>query len=225
MLTRGDQTGQRGARGDRVHQVDAGIAVERSQLAGMRVDGHHDHRPVRPFRARQPGGDHCAPLSRPGFEYGVALQPERAHRTLQIGCRGGGGADGPHPLEHRGHRQGRRPFPVLSDRLNRRGQHRGQQFGRRYTAAHLRCRGGPGRGADHQIGGLCHIETSFGQACDDTDLPRISGSPTTTENQSNVVNHLHTVSARGNSCPSKYQDRALRPVSYRGWPWRVGRVA
>jgi hypothetical protein len=47
-----------------------------------------------------------------------------------------------------------------------------------------------GRGADHQIGGLSHIETSFGQACDDTDKPRISGSPTTTENQSNVVNHL-----------------------------------
>ena len=137
--------------------------------------------------ARQPGGDHCAALSRPGSEYGVTLQPECAHRALQIGCRGGGGADGPHPLEHRGHRQGRRPPPVLSDRLNRRGQHRGQQFGRRYAAAHLRCRGGTGRGADHQIGGLCHIETRFGQAGDDPDLPRISGSPTTTENQSNVV--------------------------------------
>ena len=81
MLDGGDQTGQRGARGDRVHQLDAGIAVERSQLARMRVDGHHDHRPVRPFRARQPGGDYGAPLSRPGLEYGVALQPERAHRT------------------------------------------------------------------------------------------------------------------------------------------------
>jgi hypothetical protein len=92
-------------------------------------------------------------------------------------------------------------FPVLSDRSNRRGQHRGQQFARRYTAAHLRCRGGTGRGADHQIGGLCHIETSFGQACDDADLPRISGGPTTTKDQSNVVNHLHNMSARGNSCP------------------------
>ncbi|SEB32564.1 hypothetical protein SAMN04490220_0005 [Rhodococcus jostii] len=71
----------------------------------------------------------------------------------------------------------------------------GQQFGRRYTVEHLRCRGGHGRGADHQIGGLCHIETSFDQACDGTDLPRISGSPTT-ENQSNVVNHLPTISAR-----------------------------
>jgi hypothetical protein len=27
------------------------------------------------------------------------------------------------------------------------------------------------------------------------------------------VNHLPTISARGLSCPSKYQDRALRPVS------------
>ncbi|WP_330256148.1 hypothetical protein OG874_17205 [Nocardia sp. NBC_00565] len=34
---RGDQPGQRAARGGRVHQVDAGIAVERSQLARMRV--------------------------------------------------------------------------------------------------------------------------------------------------------------------------------------------
>jgi hypothetical protein len=42
--------------------------------------------------------------------------------------------------------------------------------------------------ADYQIGGLCHIETSFGQACDDTDLPGISGSPTTTEDQRDVVN-------------------------------------
>jgi hypothetical protein len=47
-----------------------------------------------------------------------------------------------------------------------------------------------GRGADHQIGGLCHIQTTFGQACDDTDKPRISGSPTTTENQSKAVKHL-----------------------------------
>jgi hypothetical protein len=74
--------------------------------------------------------------------------------------------------------------------LNRRGQHRSQQFGRRHTAAHLRCRGGTGRGADYQIGGLCHIETSFGQASDDADFPRISGSSTATENQSDVVNHL-----------------------------------
>src|SRR5580700_5875010 len=59
----------------------------------------------------------------------------------------------------------------------------------------MRRRGCAGRGADHQISGLCHIDASFGQACDDTDLPRISGSPTTTENQSNVVNHLHTMSA------------------------------
>src|SRR5260370_30725986 len=106
-----------------------------------------------------------------------------------MGRGGGGGADGTHPLEHRGHRQGRRQFPALPDRLNRLGQHRSQQFGRWYTAAHPRCRGGTGRGADHQIGGLCQIETSLGQTCDDADLPRLSGSPTTTENQSNIVNH------------------------------------
>jgi hypothetical protein len=158
----------------------------------MRVHGHRDHRPVRPFWAGQPGGDHCAPLpSRRGSECGVALQPERAHSTSQVGCRGGGAADGPHPLEHRGHRQGPRPFPVLPGRLSRRGQHRGQEFGRRHAAAHLRCRCGPGRGADHQIGGLCHIETSLREACDDTYLPRISGSPAaTTENQSNVASRL-----------------------------------
>jgi hypothetical protein len=61
----------------------------------------------------------------------------------------------------------------------------------------MRCRGGPGRSSDHQIGGLSHIETSFGQTCDDTDHPRISGGPATTENQSNVVNHLPTILARG----------------------------
>jgi hypothetical protein len=82
------------------------------------------------------------------------------------------------------------PCLVLPGRLDRRGQHRGQQFGRRYTAANLRCRGGAGRGADDQIGGLCHIEISFGQACDDPELPRLAGSPATTENQSNVVNYL-----------------------------------
>jgi hypothetical protein len=88
--------------------------------------------------------------------------------------------------------------------LERRGQYRGQQFGRRYTAAHLRRCRGPGRGADHQISGLCHIETGFGQASDDTDLPRISGSSATAENQSNIVNHLPTISARGHSCPSLF---------------------
>jgi hypothetical protein len=34
------------------------------------------------------------------------------------------------------------------------------------------------------------------QACDDTDQPRISGRTTTTENQSNVVNHLPTICNR-----------------------------
>jgi hypothetical protein len=57
--------------------------------------------------------------------------------------------------------------------------------------------------ADHQISGLCHIDTSFGQSCDDTDRPRMSGGPTTAENQSNVFNHLPTISARGQFCPSK----------------------
>jgi len=33
----------------------------------------------------------------------------------------------------------------------------------------------------------CQIETSPCQTRDDTDLPRLSGGPTTTENQSNVV--------------------------------------
>ena len=100
-------------------------------------------------------------------------------------------------------------LPVLSDRLNRRRQNRSQQFDRRYAASHMRCRSCPGRGADHQIGGLCHIEASFGQSCDDTDKPRMSGGPTTTENQSNVVNHLPTILVRGHFCPSKYQDRAF----------------
>jgi hypothetical protein len=139
---------------------------------------------------------------------GVALQAERAHRTLQIGCRDGGSADGPHPLEHRGHRRARWRRPVLSDRWNRLRQNRSQQIGWRYAAAHLRCRGGPGRRADHQIGGLGHIDASFGQSCDDTDRPCMSGGPTTTENQSNAVNHLPTIAAQGHSRPSRYQDRA-----------------
>ena len=186
----GGRTRQCSACGDRVHQIDARISVESNQRAGMRVDGHHDHRPFRPFVARQPGGDHGAVLSRRRSEYGVALQPECAHRTLEIGRRGGGGGDGPHPLEHRGHRQGRRTLADLSDRLHRPRQHRGEHFGRWYAAAQLCCRGGTGRRADHHIGGLCHIETRFGEACDDADLPGISGSATTTENQSNVMSHL-----------------------------------
>jgi hypothetical protein len=99
-------------------------------------------------------------------------------------------------------------LPVLSDRWNRLRQNRSQQFGWRYAAAHLRCRGGPGRRADHQIGGLGHIDASFGQSCDDTDRPCMSGGPTTTENQSNVFSHP-TILARGHFCPSKYQDRAF----------------
>ena len=106
------------------------------------------------------------------------------------------------------------PFPTLSDRLNWRGQHRGQQFGRGYAAEHLRCRGGSGRGANHQISGLCHIKTSFGQACDETNLPRIPGSPTTTENQRNVMNHLHTMSALGNLLPSNVVTDRSSPNSF-----------
>jgi hypothetical protein len=83
----------------------------------------------------------------------------------------------------------------------------------------LRCRVGPGRRADHQIGGLSHIDARFGQSCDDTDRPCMSGGPTTTENQSNVFSHLPTIAARGHSCPSRYQDRASRPVSRRGLYW------
>jgi len=64
-------------------------------------------------------------------------------------------------------------------------------------------RGCAGRGADHQISGLCHIDTGFGQSCDDTDRPGMSGGPAATENQSNVFNHLPTISARGQFCPSK----------------------
>src|ERR1700733_3938134 len=113
-----------------------------------------------------------APIARRRSAAEVAAAPMALIRSNTVAIGRGGG-----------------PFPVLSDRLNRRGQHRGQQLGRRYTAAHLRCRGGPCGGADHQIGGLCQIETSLGQARDDTDPPRISGSPATTENQSNIVNH------------------------------------
>ena len=138
---------------------------------------------------RQPGGNHGAVLSGRGSEYRVALQSECAHRTLNIGCGAGGGGDGSHSLEHRCHRQGRRSFAVPSARLNPRREHRGDQIGRRYAAAHLRCRNGTGRGADHHVGRLGHVEASFGQACDDTDRPRISGgaTATATENQSNVV--------------------------------------
>jgi hypothetical protein len=70
-------------------------------------------------------------------------------------------------------------------------------------------------GSTHTIavGGLCHIDASFGQSCDDTDRPCMSGGPTTTENQSNVFNHLPTIAARGHSRPLRYQDRASRPVS------------
>ena len=136
---------------------------------------------------RQPGGNHGAVLSGRGSEYRVALQSECAHRTLKIGCGGGGGGDGSHSLEHRCHRQGRRSFAVPSARLNPRREHRGDQIGRRYAAANLRCRNGTGRGADHHVGRLGHVEASFGQACDDTDRPRISGGATATENQSNVV--------------------------------------
>ncbi|WP_246672779.1 MULTISPECIES: hypothetical protein [unclassified Mesorhizobium] len=187
---RGPRTGQRGARGGRVNQIDAGIAVERGQFTGKRVDGHHDHRPFRPFMARQSGGDQRAPLfGHFRSEFGIALQSECAHRPLQIGCRGSGGGNRTHPLEYTIHRRQRR-LTARSGRLNRqRGQHRGQQFARRYAAAHLHYRIGACRGSDHQIGGLRQIDTSFGEARDDADQPGISGGPATTENKSNVANH------------------------------------
>ena len=37
------------------------------------------------------------------------------------------------------------------------------------------------------------IDASFGQSCDDTDRPCVSRGPTTTENQSNIFNHLPTI--------------------------------
>lgn len=37
--------------------------------------------------------------------------------------------------------------------------------------------GGTGRGPDHQIGELWHIDHGFGQAGDDADLPRIPVRP------------------------------------------------
>jgi len=45
----------------------------------------------------------------------------------------------------------------------------------------------------------------------------MSGGPTTTENQSNVFNHLPTIAARGLSCPSRHQKRASRPFSRDRW--------
>jgi hypothetical protein len=86
-----------------------------------------------------------------------------------------------------------------------------QQFGWRYAAAHLRCRGGPGRRANHQIGDLGHIDASFGQSCDDSDRPCMSGGPTTTENQSNVFNHLPTILAREHRAGGK-QMKLLKTV-------------
>ena len=93
-------------------------------------------------------------------------------------------------------------MPVLSDQSNRRRQYRGQQFGWRYAAAHLRCRGGPRRCADHQIGRLGHIDASFGQSSDDTDRPCMSGGSTTTKNQSNAFGHLPPILAQGHFCSS-----------------------
>ena len=58
-----------------------------------------------------------------------------------------------------------------------------------------------------RIGGLGHIDASFGQSCDDTDRPCMSSGPTTTENQSDVFNHLPIILARG--------DRAAWEASYR----------
>jgi hypothetical protein len=95
--------------------------------------------------------------------------------------------------------------PVRSDGWNRLRQNRGEQIGGRYAAAHLRCRGGAGRRADHQIGGLGHIDASFGQSGDDANRPCMSGGATTTENQCNVfMNHLPTIAAGGRCCPSRY---------------------
>ena len=162
--------------------------------------------------ARQPGGDYAAPLSRPAPSMESLSNPN----TPIARCRSAGEVAAAEMALIRSNtvaigRGGGRSRFCPTGRTGG-DSTEANSSGPRYTAAHLRCRGGTGRGADHQIGGLCHIETSFGQACDDTDLPRISGSPTTTEDQSNVVDHLPTISARGHSCPSKYQDRALWPV-------------
>ena len=76
-------------------------------------------------------------------------------------------------------------------------QHRGQQFRRWYT----RC--APALPRWHRprcrppIGGPCHIETSFGQVCDDTDLSRIFGSPPPNENQRPRVASNAAIRCRG----------------------------
>ena len=80
----GNKAWERRARGDCVHQVHAGITVERDQLASVRVESHDEHLPVWPILTRQPGGDRCPPLFGPSLEDGVTLQPERADRALEI---------------------------------------------------------------------------------------------------------------------------------------------
>jgi len=105
-------------------QVDAGIVVERRQLAGMRVDattiiGRSGH------SAEATGGDRCAPLSRPGFR--VQVPPaERAIARRDRLPRWGARAL---LRSNTWHAAGRRLFPVLSGRLTT-GKPRGQQSGR-----------------------------------------------------------------------------------------------
>ena len=198
----GNQTGQRGARGDGVHQVDAesrsnatnspvcaSMAITIIGLSGHSGRGNRAATIAR--RCPAPGSSMeslsspNAPIARCSSAAEVAAAPMALIRSNTVPIGKDGGCSRICPTGRTG-----------GDRTEANSSAGGMPLRPVLPRWHQpRCRS-PNRRPRH-------IETSFGQACDDADLPRISSSATAAENQSKVVNHLPTISARRPSCGSK----------------------
>jgi len=191
-------------------------AVEHDWFAGMGIDSHDEHRPLRPALAGQPGGDGGVPLRLPGAaRRRIHFERRRTHSAAHAGRILSGTDDSARPL----HMVGRRPIPntstVGSDRTSpwpgRSGKDAGKQFGRG-RASYLGRGRRSGRCPDDQIS-LGHIQPGIKQAGDDTDQPRIACRSATTKDQRSL--------ARGARPP--YGAGLLVGPRSAAVPWRVER--
>ena len=177
-------------------QVDAAMAVEHDRFTGTGIDGHDEHRSLRPLLTGQPGGDGGAPLRLPGAApRRIRFERRRAHSAAHVGRILGGGDDCARSFQKVRHRHARSTSTVGSDRTSpwpgRSGKDAGKQFVRLGRAGYLGRGRRSGRRPDDQIG-LGHVQPGIKQAGDDADLPRIAYRSATAKDQRSLARGGHT---------------------------------
>ena len=181
---------RRGAGSNGVHEVDTAVPVEDDGLPGVRIDGGDEDALSRPVVVREPGRDDVAPSRRLGRAGRLPLQGSRTHPATHVVCVLRRRDDRVRPLQvvrARGVRCASSVGRATAGRWRGRlGEDGGIQLGGAGGARDLGGHGGPGRGADDEVG-LGEVDAGVREPGDEAELPRVAGSSRARQHEGALV--------------------------------------